>query len=162
METFLKKGEVQLINGGYLSNGEGDPVTNADFVACQERAHYIVTFAKHAKGKDFEGKEAHSLAEVKKAVAKELAKSATEYVAKPEKVKKKLTDELADEALAFMKYEEKSTKADKINAFLQDFNALKDFEDHGLFFTNGIVKLNKLYYVEDIVKAVTKTIDLLD
>lgn len=162
MSNFVKKGEAQLLNGGYLSDKEGNPITNADFVAAQKRAEYIVTFAKHAKDKDFVGKEADCLQECKDAVREELASLNTvEFVKAPKKVAKKLSDQLADEALAFMKWEEDSTKVEKINEFLKEFTVLKDYEEYGLFFDKGIVKLNNIYTLKDVVKAVEQTIDLL-
>jgi len=37
-QVFLKKEQLELINGGYLSSTEsGQPVTNADFVQAQEK-----------------------------------------------------------------------------------------------------------------------------
>ena len=163
MSKFVKKSELQLLNGGYLSDKDENPIINAEFVAAQKRAEYVVTFAKHAKNKDFVGKETDSLAECKADVAKELEElNKVEFVKAPKKVVKKLSDQLADEAIAFMNWEEKSTKVEKINAFLTDFRVLKDFEDYGLFFEDGIVKLNKIYTIEDVTKAVEQTIDLLN
>ena len=163
MSKFVKKSELQLLNGGYVSDKDGAPVTNADFIAAQKRAEYVVTFAKHAKNKDFVGKETDCLAECRADVAKELDElNKVEFIKAPKKVAKKLSDQLADEAMAFMNWEEESTKVEKINAFLTDFKVLKDFEDHGLFFEDGIVKLNKIYTIKDVTKAVEQTIDLLN
>jgi DNA polymerase III delta subunit len=61
-----------------------------------------------------------------------------------------------------MKFNEESTKVDKINAFMQQFAVLQEFEAFGLFFDEEIVKLNNIYSVEEILKAVKETIDLLD
>ena len=44
---------------------------------------------------------------------------------------------------------------------MQQFKTLQDFETVGLFFDQGIVKLNKIYTVEEILNAVTETIELL-
>lgn len=161
-KQFLKSGEIQLVNGGYLSNKDEKPVFNSDFVVAQEHAHYIMTFAKLAKGKDFEGKEVDSLDDLKKEVAAALADEAPEYVKAPKEVKRPTTDKLAEEALAFVKYNEDKSKAEKVNAFLQQFNILKEFEDFGLFFEEDIVKLKKIYTLKEVVSAVEETIDLLD
>ena len=165
MKQFIKKTEgLQLVNGGYLSNKEGEPVYNAEFVAAQKRAQYIVTFAKHASGKTFEVKEADCVSDVIKAVNEELSLKATKYVDVPKEVKRELTDKLAAEALSFMDFTDGVAKSEKINSFLQEFNVLHEFEEFGLFFESDIVKLNaeKLYSMSDVVKAVTETIDLLD
>lgn len=163
MSTFLKEGQVVLLNGGYVSNKETKaPVNNADFIAAQKRAEYVVTFARHCKNKNFTANELDCLSDVKSAVAEELAAmNKVEFVKSPKKVTKKLSDQLADEALAFVKWEEDSTKVDKINGFLSEFTIIKDFEAHGLFFDDGIVKLNKIYSIKDITKAVEQTIDLI-
>lgn len=163
MKKFIKKSELDLVNGGYLSvkGEEVVPVTNDAFVAAQERAHYIVTFAKHAKGKVFECPEVASIEDVKAEVAKEIAGTNPEYVSAPRKVKQKLTEKLKAEAMSFMEFTDESSKVAKINDFLQEFNILKEFEEFGLFFDEGIVKLNKIYTVEDVTKAVKETIDLL-
>lgn len=161
-KQFLKKSEVKLMNGGYLSNGKGDPIYNADFVHAQRSAEYIVEFAKAAKGKNFKHEKIDDLANVRAEVMRAIdAKRATSFVDKPKEVKRPTTDKLAEEALAFMKFEEDSSKVDKINEFMQRFTILKDFEEHGLFFESDIVKLNELYSLEDVINAVTETIDLL-
>jgi hypothetical protein len=164
MKKFVKNTELVLVNGGYLSlNAEGNPpVTNEAFIAAQKRAEYICTFAKLAKGKDFKGKKADSLDELKSKVAAELATKDTVFVKAPKKVDKPMTQKLADEAMAFMKYEDSLGKNEKINKFLQEFNILNEFEEFGLFFEDGIVKLNKIYSLKEVVEAVKSTVDLLD
>lgn len=161
MKKFLKVDELQLINGGYLSDKEKNPVTNSEFIAAQNRAEYVITFAKHAKKKDFKGKKSDCLSEMIKAVNKELATKSTKYVTAPKKVEKKLSNKLADEALAFMKFEESTTKVEKMNSFLQEFNVIHEYEEFGLFFEDGIVKLNKIYTMKDLVNSVEQTIDIL-
>lgn len=161
MKQFLKKEQVQLVNGGYLSNNEEKPVFNQAFVDAQKRAEYIVTFAEMAKDKDFVGKKADSLEDLQKAVAKALEAKKTKFVEGPEAPEKSLTKKLADEALAFMTYEKDVNKADKINNFLSEFEVINEFESFGLFFEEDIVKLNKIYTMQEIVDAVKATIDLL-
>lgn len=163
MSKFVNSGEAQLLNGGYVSDKEGNPINNAAFINAQKRAEYVVTFAKHCKNKNFVANEVDSLASVKKDVAEELAgMNKVEFVKAPKKVEKKLNQQLADEALSFMQYEEKAGKVDKINNFLTEFTILKDYEEYGLFFEDGIVKLNKIYTIKDVTKAVEQTIDLLN
>ena len=163
MKTFLKSTEVALVNGGYVSTKTGEkPVTNKSFVKAQKHAEYIVTFASMAAEKDFVGKKADCLTDLVKDVKNALAAKATVYVEGPKKAKKKLTDELAAEAMAFMKFNETTSKTEKINAFLAQFDILNEFEKFGLFFKDGVVKLNKVYTMKEVIDAVTKTIDLLD
>jgi hypothetical protein len=163
MKNFIKKNELQLINGGYLSNLEENPVYNKEFVKLQEYADYIINFSKLAKTKDFVGKKADTLASLELEVKQLLSKNKTvEFVSRPESVKRSVTDKLKLEALSFMTFQENSSKVDKINEFLQQFKLLSEFEEFGLFFTEDIVKLNKIYTLEEIVNAVTETIDLLN
>jgi len=160
-KQFLKATEVQLVNGGYLSNKEGKPVFNQDFVNAQRHAEYVVTFAQLARTKDFKGKKADSLADLESEVNQMLKAKQKTFVAKPTAVEKTLTHQLAQEALAFMTFEENSGKVDKINTFLQQFAVLDEFETFGLFFGEDIVKLNKIYTMEEVVASVTEVIDLL-
>lgn len=162
MSKFLKVTDVQLANGGYLSTGKDNlPINHGGFVKAQKHAEYICTFAELAKGKDFEGKKADSLDDLKAKVAEALATKATVYVKAPKKVSQKTTKAVADEAMAFMNWKEESSKAEKMNEFLQQFDVLNDFEVNGLFFEDGIVKLNKIYTMKEIIKAVETTIDLV-
>lgn len=163
MTQFLKKDEVQLLNGGYLSNSTGHPVFNKDFVHAQKRAEYVVEFANLAKTKDFKGKKADSLVDLKREVSEKLYnKEITEFVKKPTEVEHLLTDKLKQEALSFLDFHVETSKVTKINIFLQEFNVLRDFENHGLFFESDIVKLNRLYTLEEVIDAVQSTIDLID
>ena len=162
-KIFVKNGELALINGGYLVTGKAQtPVCSLEFVAVQKHAEWVVTFAEKAKGKDFVGKTADSLASVKAEVAKALAKSDVKYVTPPTEVKGDLTAKLREEAMAFINFNQESSKADKINKFLQQFNVVQEFEEFGLYFEENICKLNKVYTIKEIVAAVTEVIDVLD
>lgn len=165
MKKFLNNTQVEVNAAGFVTvkgAKEVTPVTNVDFIAAQKRAEYVITFANLAKGKDFEGKKADSLADLQAEVANALTQKDKKFVSAPKKVAKKLTKQLADEALAFMKFEEDTTKVEKVNKFLQEFTIISEFEEFGLFFDEGIVKLNKIYTMKEIIKAVESTINLLD
>ena len=162
-KIFVKKEELALINGGYLVIKEKEtPVYNEQFITVQKHAEWVVTFAEKAKGKDFIGKQADSIADVRAEVMKALANKGVEYVKSPKKVKQDLTEKLQEEALAFIKYQGESSKTEKINKFLQQFNIIQEFEEFGLYFEEDICKLNKIYTIEEIVKAVTEVIDIID
>ena len=168
MKTFLKKSDLTLENGGYLtSKGEkgkaGKAVANAEFNKAQKHAEYVVTLAKLAEGKDFKGKKADSMDDLKALVAKQLSSSdVVKHVKAPSAPKRPTTEALKDEALAFITFQEEGSNAEKVNAFLQQFNIINEFEEFGLFFDEGISKLNKIYTMKDVVKAVTSMIDNLD
>lgn len=163
-KQFLKSTEVTLLNGGYLSNKETKkPIYNGVFVSAQNHANYIVTFAKLAKDKDFKGKKADSISDLKMEVHKLLSKQEKiQFVEAPKEVKRPTHDKLAEEALKFMNFEKDKERSEKVNNFLQQFAVLKEFEDFGLFFDEEIVKLDKIYTLEEVVDAVNETIDLLD
>lgn len=163
MKNFLNSSKV-VVKNGYLSvdGAEMSPIFHKGFVDAQLRAEYVVTFAKLAKGKDFVGKKADSLEDLKAKVLGELAKKDTSYVSAPKKVVRKITKGLADEAFAFMQFKEDTTKVEKINKFLQEFNIVNEFETVGLFFEQDIVKIEKIYTMKEIVAAVTETVNLLD
>lgn len=161
-KQFLKAGEVQLVNGGYLSNKGEQPVYNEAFVNAQNHAEYVITFAKMAKGKNFKEVKADNLDDLKREVADLLNKDKkVTFVEKPSGIKRPTTDALAKEALSFMDFQKDSSKADKINDFMQQFKILQEFESFGLFFEEEIVKLNKIYSVAEVLAAVTETIELV-
>lgn len=162
MKNFLKKGELELKNGGYLvSTNTGEAIFNQQFVELQEHAHYLITFAKHAKGKDFEGKKADTIGDIMSAVEAELKTKQIEFVTAPKMGARKITDALKKEAMDFINNSQDVSKAEKINNFLQKFRTLQEFEEFGLFFTEDVVKLNKIYTVAEVVAAVTECIDLV-
>lgn len=162
-KIFVKKEELTLVNGGYVVTGKNEtPVYNEQFITVQKHAEWVVTFAEKAKGKDFVGKVPDSIESVKEEVRKALSSKGVEYVKAPKKVKQDLTEKLQEEALAFIKYQGESSKTEKINKFLQQFNIIQEFEEFGLYFEEDVCKLNKIYTIEEIVAAVTAVIDIID
>lgn len=162
-KIFVKKEELTLVNGGYVVTGKNEtPVYNEQFITVQKHAEWVVTFAEKAKGKDFVGKVPDSIESVKEEVRKALSSKGVEYIKAPKKVKQDLTEKLQEEALAFIKYQGESSKTEKINKFLQQFNIIQEFEEFGLYFEEDVCKLNKIYTIEEIVAAVTAVIDIID
>ena len=162
-KIFVKKDELMLVNGGYVVAGKNEtPVYNEEFIAVQRHAEWVVTFAEKARGKDFIGKQADSIEDVKRATREALSNKDIEYVSIPKAPKMELTNKLQKEALDFIMNSGEVSKAKAINNFLQQFNILNDFEKFGLYFTEDIVKLNKIYTMDEVIKAVTEVIDLID
>lgn len=163
-KIFVKKEDLKLINGGYLVAGEKElPVFHKKFIYLQRRARYIVEFAKAAKKYDFVGKKADSIKELKQKVLKELdSERIIEYITVTKEPKTPISSKLREEALAFIEFDVKKNETEKVNKFLQDFNCLTEFEEFGLYFDDShIVKLEKIYTMAEIVKAVKDTINLL-
>jgi hypothetical protein len=152
---FIKKTELSLQNGGYLSNKSGMPVSNDAFIAAQQRAHYLVELASATKGKDYVGKKADSFMKtIDEVVTRINTTEAIKYVDEAKEPKMELRDKLAQEALAWLKFGKDSDSSKRINEAMQQFNTIKDFESFGLFFSEGIVKLNAIYTIEEILAAV--------
>ena len=161
-KKFVKKEELALVNGGYVVIAEKEtPVYNEDFIFMQKHAEWVVTFAEKAKGKDFKGKVADTLESVKAEVRAALDNNSREYVKLPKKGKGDIHEKLQEEAMAFIKWDEKSSKVNEVNKFLQKFNIIQEFEEFGLYFEEKVCKLNKIYTMDEIIKAVEATIDLI-
>ena len=163
-KQFIKKDELKLVGSGYLTNSKEEPVTNDAFVKAQNHAHYVVIFAEKAKGKDFKGKEADSLEAFKKEINDLLyGNKVKTYITAPTAPKQTTSDKIKEEALAWIGYQGNVEKTEKINKFLNNFNAIAEYEDFGLYFSqpDQPVKLSKIYTIEEIVNAVTSVIDLL-
>lgn len=163
-KQFIKQGELKLIGSGYLCNSKEEPVTNSEFVSAQKNAEFVVTFVAKAKGKDFKGKEADDLNKFRNEIWDLLNGNKTKtYITTPEKPKATIGDKLKEEALAFVNFKNDSEKVEKVNKFLNKFNSIAEYEEFGLYFSqpDQPVKLNKIYTIEEIVKAVNQVIDLL-
>lgn len=160
-KVFVKKGELSLINGGYLTNNE-KPVTNYEFVNAQALAHFYVTLAKKVKDKDFVGKPADSFKELFDQTAKEIYNTKIIEVIKPRSANRELTDALAEECLAWNETEIYNEKVKKVNEFITEkFSIINEFETFGLFFEEDIVKLQAIYTIEEIAIALDKIISYL-
>lgn len=161
-KSFLESKEVFVVKG-YLSSNKTkvQPIYNSEFIAAQKNAEWAITFAAKCVDKDFKGKAPDSLEEVRNQVREELSSKGVEYVAKPTEVKQKLTEELKNEALAWLDYQKDTSKTEKINQFMQKFNVLYKFEEVGLFFEEDVIEIKKIYTVKEILDAVTSVIDLL-
>lgn len=162
-KKFLTKEEVFVVKG-YLSSDKAkvQPISNAKFIETQKHAEYVVALAEAAKGKDFKGKQADSFEDLKLEVYRALNKnSVKEYIEKPKEPTNTIGDKLKKEALDFIKYQDNLASSEKLNQFLSSFSIIDEFEEVGLFFDDEIVKINKIYTMEEVVKAVKSMADLL-
>ncbi len=154
MGKFKKAGEIQLVNGGYLSDKDENPITNSEFVTAQLRAHRLVCIAAAMEGKNFTTQKVDSMDAIIAQVDAQLSATvSTQFVTVPKVKKGELTQQLAQEALSFMEAGEKAGNAEYINSQMQEFQIINEFEAHGLFFKSGITKLEKIYTIKDITKA---------
>ena len=153
---FLKKSEITLVNGGYLSASKDDsPVSHDGFVQAQNKAHYLVTLAANLVGKNFKAAKIDNFNDVVTATVNAInSANVVKYASDPSKPETPLKNQLAEEAMAWINFDKTSTVANQVNQAMQEFNILKDFEDNGLFFSEGIVRLNRIYTVAEILAAV--------
>lgn len=164
-KVFVKQAELNLVNGGYLVATKGkeeNAVYNEEFVVAQKHAEYIIVLADKANGKDFVGKEADKISDVIAEAKKALEEGDKKFVEVPDAPKADIGDKLKTEALAFLTHDKDKTKAESVNAFLQKFKVVSEFEEFGLYFSDEkIVKLNKIYKMDEIIRAATAVIDLV-
>lgn len=153
-KRFKSTGDVQLINGGYLSDSDSNGVNNSPFVAAQQRAHLLITVAAAMKGKTFTAKTPDCIASIISECNTAInTVQATEYVKAPKEPTRKLQDQLTAEANKWMEHQEEVGANEALNDFLQEFNVIQEFEEFGLFFSAGTVKLDGLYTMKEIIAA---------
>ena len=152
---FLKLSDLSLNPAGYLISTETNkPVTHKEFVEQQKRAHYVVKLAEAIKYKNFKPCKVDDLDAISKQVQADIdSTDVTNYVTAPEKPTSKVQEELVQFALDFASYGDKKDQADKINSFMQTFNAINGVESVGDYFSEGLIKLNKVYTIEEILAA---------
>lgn len=157
---FLKSTQLELNPANYLvSKTTGKPVNHAEFVAAQKRAEYVIKLSEAIKDKNFTANKVDSLSAIMLEVSRSLAAAnKVAYVAEPTKPTSAVKDELVKFALDFDKYEDEKITATKVNEFMNEFNAINDVEKVGDYFTEGVVKLNKIYTVADVLAAVKSNV----
>jgi len=162
--NFLKLNELTLNPAGYLIATETNkPVNHIDFVEQQKRAHYVCLLAAAIKDKNFKPCKVDDLESIAKQVQVDIDSiNVTNYVTAPEKPTSKVQEELVQFALDYASYGDKKDQADKINTFMQTFNAINGVEEVGDYFSEGLVKLNKIYTISEILEAVTINIDKIN
>jgi len=158
---FLKLNEISLNPAGYLVSTETNkPVNHKEFAEQQKRAHYVVKLSEAIKDKNFKAVAIDDLEAITRKLQAELdAADVTNYVAAPEKPTSKVQEELVQFALDFASYGDKKEQTDKINTFMQTFNAINGVQSVGDYFSEGLVKLNKIYTIEEILAAVRINIE---
>jgi hypothetical protein len=152
---FLKQSEIELMNGGYLSASDGSPISHTTFVEAQQKAHYLVSLANNVQNKTFKAAKVDSFQDCVTQVMNEInSAEGVKYESSPVKPEMPLKNKLAEEALSWINFNQNSSATERINQSMQQFNVLNDFEQFGLFFSEGIVKLTKIYTIAEILEAV--------
>lgn len=160
---FLTLKELALNPAGYLINKSSEkPVTHSAFVAQQKNAEYIVKLADAVKGKTFKCGKTDNLDAIKAEVLAAINnKAIKEFVSTPSKPVSKVNDEMVKYALDFVEFGEKKSEAEKLNQVMAEFSAIDDVETVGEYFSEGIVKLSKIYTCAEILAAVQATAETL-
>ena len=143
---FLKLEELKLNAAGYLVSAmSGKPVNNQMFVEQQRNAEYIVKLAVAIKNANFTPNKIDDLESIKAEVRASMTSSVRTYVTAPSKPVSQVNEELIKFALDFNAYEDVKLQTEKINTFMNQFNTIKDTEEVGDYFTEGVVKLSQIY-----------------
>jgi hypothetical protein len=159
---FLTLKQVELNKANYLVSKESKkPVNHAAFVEQQNKAHYIILLAEAIKGKTFKVGKLDNLDAIKAAVKASMTNDTRSYVEAPKQPQSKVNDEMVEFALNFAKFEDEKDKVAQVNEFMQQFNAVQDVQEVGDYFSEGVVKVAKLYTIEQILAAVQTNIDVL-
>ena len=153
---FLTSKNLVLNPAGYLISKETKkPVTHSDFVAQQKAAEYIVKLADAIKDKNFKSGKVDNLDEIKASIMASInAKNIKEYVATPSKPTCKAKDDLVKFALDFVNFEDNKAEAEQINKLMSQFETIEAVESVGDYFSEGLVKLSKIYTIAEILAAV--------
>ena len=160
---FLTSSQLELNPAGYLvSTVSTKPVLHAEFVAQQKAAEYTVKLAEAIKDKSFTATKVDSIETIKQQVLASINKASVKsYVSAPAKPTNDINDQLVKFALDYVGYESDKLESSKINDFMQQFNKINDIEEVGEYFSEGLVKLSKIYTIVEILAAVTICVNKL-
>lgn len=144
MSNFLGKGKVFLNDTNYLVDAKGNPITNKEFVVEQQEAHSIVCLSTKAP----------KTTKVVEETVECTSVTRKEFVKVPEVNVGALNKQLREESIAFVNSQWEAQVAKRVNDIMNSsFNSLKQFEDFGMFFDEGVVQLEKIYTVQEVVDA---------
>ena len=158
---LLKANEVEINAAGYLVAKKGQaPVNHQAFVAQQRAAEYTVKLAAAIKDANFKGGKVDNFANIKAAVYAEINEAQeVVYVATPVAPKSKVMDEMTKYAEDFANHLDVKSNVVEINGIMNQFNTIKAIEEGGDYFSEGLVRLTKIYTTTEILAAVTLTVE---
>lgn len=161
MAEFLKAGELTQNKAGYLTKKDGKPVFHPTWVNAQKEAHFYVELEKAIQGKTFKAGKVDSFDAIAKMVREKLSKDqVVDYLKAPKQPSNKLQEQLVAEQLEWAKYNDTTENNKQINSFMQKFNIIKQVEEVGDFFEEGVVKLPAVYDIETIKNAVVAVLSV--
>ncbi|NBW16739.1 MAG: hypothetical protein EBR82_53055 [Caulobacteraceae bacterium] len=160
---FLTSKDLSLNAANYLiSSSSKKPVAHLEFVKQQQAAEYLVKLAEAIKDKTFTASKVDNLAAIKAEVLRSIKEATVvQYATAPAEPTSALLDELVKYATDFDSYHDTKISVTKINEFMNQFNKINDVEQVGDYFSEGLVKLNKIYTIEEILAAVKIQVEKL-
>jgi hypothetical protein len=160
---FLTSKDLSLNAANYLiSSSSKKPVAHLEFVKQQQAAEYLVKLAEAIKDKTFTESKVDNLAAIKAEVLRSIKEATVvQYATAPTEPTSALLDELVKYAEDFDSYHDTKVSVSKINEFMNQFNKINDVEQVGDYFSEGLVKLNKIYTIEEILAAVKIQVEKL-
>ena len=160
---FLTSKDLSLNAANYLiSSSSKKPVAHLEFVRQQQAAEYLVKLAEAIKDKTFTASKVDNLAAIKAEVLRSIKEvTVVQYATAPTEPTSALLDELVKYAEDFDSYHDTKVSVSKINEFMNQFNKINDVEQVGDYFSEGLVKLNKIYTIEEILAAVKIQVEKL-
>ena len=160
---FLTSKDLSLNAANYLiSSSSKKPVAHLEFVKQQQAAEYLVKLAEAIKDKTFTESKVDNLAAIKAEVLRSIKEATVvQYATAPAEPTNALLDELVKYAEDFDSYHDTKVSVSKINEFMNQFNKINDVEQVGDYFFEGLVKLNKIYTIEEILAAVKIQVEKL-
>lgn len=161
MTTFVTKSELSLLNGGYLMSNN-QPISNNEFVEAQRKANFYARLAENVAGKNFKNNPVESFEEIYNKTLAEINSTKKIELVKKVNVEMPLGNKLIEEAKSWEEAQVYNIKADKINTIItNEFSSVVDFEEFGLFFESGIVKLERIYTIDEITNYLSIIVDYI-
>ena len=161
--TLLNLSEISLDKAGYLVETKtNNPIFHEEFVNQQLEAEYVVLLAEEIKDKNFKPCAIDNIDKIHNDLKKRLNKDKlVNYLEVPSEPQNEVLNSLVNYALEFDSYLEEKNHVSQINKMMQKFNKINDIEQIGDRFECKFVKLNKIYNISEILKAVTVIINKL-
>ena len=158
---FLSLADITLKGQYLVETRKGFPVSHFEFAEAQHEAFELDIIVQELKGKDFVGKKADNYeAVLVNALKKADSSLETKYSTEVPKPVAELSNKLKEEAMNWMTYQNTKEKADQLNEHMKKFDIINEFEEIGLYFTQGTVKLNKIYTIEEIKSLMLEFLQL--
>lgn len=144
---FLRKNQVEL-QKNYLFEKNGNPVANKELKVLFEKIEQMEKLATKVKNNNFA--KTKTFKDLILELESEKNENNVKYFNSVENITLELTNKLAEESFLWAKNQRENEFIDVLNNAMQNFNKLNEFEEIGLYFEEGMMKINKFYTIEDV------------